>query len=313
MNWPDAKVEAESMGGHLVAINGAEENACLLETFSQPGINESRLWIGLTDEVEENVWVWVNGDPVTYTNWWAGESNNLRNEDWVIFLVDVGDPGTWNDEPLHESRPGLVEQANPPGEAAHTLVISIEGEGAVSLSPVGETYQSAVAFDDGVLMTLTAGTSWETALFSLHDAVVLAAEIGADIWVMEGTYNIGSPVSVPSDVAIYGSFPATGTPSFERRDPNIFPTVLDGQRAATNIFLIVGVNNVRIDGFTLTRAIGGGSGFASGGAILCHSASTDVTVANCLLIDNQMSARAGGIKVHEFTITAMSCVFNVNC
>jgi Ca2+-binding RTX toxin-like protein len=71
-NWSKAQAEAQSLGGNLVAINDASEQEWLANTF---GTNEL-LWIGLSDQVEEGVWQWVNGEPTTYQNWATGEPNN---------------------------------------------------------------------------------------------------------------------------------------------------------------------------------------------------------------------------------------------
>ena len=54
----------------------------------------------------------------------------------------------------------------------------------------------------------TTGDSWATALFSVGDAVAQAADEGKDVWVAEGTYNIGSPINLESFMAIYGGFSA---------------------------------------------------------------------------------------------------------
>lgn len=38
--------------------------------------------IGLTDEAVEDEWVWLNGDPVNYTNWGPTEPNGWYHIDW---------------------------------------------------------------------------------------------------------------------------------------------------------------------------------------------------------------------------------------
>lgn len=64
VQWPDAKVQAEAIGGHLVAINDELENNFISQFATGLAVH-----IGLTDEGSEGNFYWVNGDPLTYTNW----------------------------------------------------------------------------------------------------------------------------------------------------------------------------------------------------------------------------------------------------
>jgi len=91
--WKQAQAQAVSFGGNLVTVNDAAENQFLVNTFGA-----EQLWIGLTDEVVEGQFKWVNGEAVTYTNWLGGQPDNAGGiEDYVqINLVTVG---TWNDLP----------------------------------------------------------------------------------------------------------------------------------------------------------------------------------------------------------------------
>jgi hypothetical protein len=68
-DWFQAEQRAVKLGGHLVTINDAAEEAWLHSSFGT-GL---RYWIGLTDRVKEGVWQWVTGEPVTYTHWAPGE------------------------------------------------------------------------------------------------------------------------------------------------------------------------------------------------------------------------------------------------
>jgi hypothetical protein len=88
-----ARTAATAAGGYLVAINDAAENAFLQANFT------GRLWIGLTDEVTEGTFLWDSGEPLIYTNWCAGEPNNVGTlgEDYVEFLSAQG---CWNDQPV---------------------------------------------------------------------------------------------------------------------------------------------------------------------------------------------------------------------
>lgn len=71
-SWEQAQAEAISLGGNLVTINNAAEETWLKQTFGQT----EGFWIGLNDRRIEGQFEWVNGEPITYTNWASGEPNN---------------------------------------------------------------------------------------------------------------------------------------------------------------------------------------------------------------------------------------------
>ncbi len=102
-----ARAEAAAMGGHLAVINDAAENAWLVSQF---GAYVPALWIGLSDEIVEGVFVWDNGEPVTYTNWLPNEPNNAGgNEDYVEFSTHSFSLGGWNDNSSNQFFRGIIE------------------------------------------------------------------------------------------------------------------------------------------------------------------------------------------------------------
>jgi Ca2+-binding RTX toxin-like protein len=115
-SWTDAQVQAIAAGGNLVTINDAAENQWLINTF---GTAES-FWIGLNDVNNEGVFEWVSGEPVTYTNWAAGEPNNIGDEDYGELNPSFA-PGQWNDRAVFASEfggRGIIEAiASTPGTA----------------------------------------------------------------------------------------------------------------------------------------------------------------------------------------------------
>jgi hypothetical protein len=68
IEWDKAKVRCEQMGGYLVIINDAEENAFLTSI----GAGNHRFHLGASDAENEGDWRWVDGSPVTYQNWFEG-------------------------------------------------------------------------------------------------------------------------------------------------------------------------------------------------------------------------------------------------
>lgn len=107
--WPEAANEAQSWGGYLATINDPGEEAWIQGTFgSQEGF-----WIGLNDIENEGEFVWMNGEPVTYTNWCEFEPNDLLGIEEAAGMNTPG-PGPepdscWNDLPLDTQWRGVVE------------------------------------------------------------------------------------------------------------------------------------------------------------------------------------------------------------
>ncbi len=101
-NWTACEAEARGLGGHLVTINDAAENQWVLNTFFPLIVNsgpDALLWIGLNDAANEGQFVWASGEPVTFTNWYPGEPNNLGGEDYAAIRNPSQAPptGSWND------------------------------------------------------------------------------------------------------------------------------------------------------------------------------------------------------------------------
>lgn len=128
-SWDAAEATAVALGGHLVTINDAEENAWVAAQFGVSGSVGRRIWLGLNDSAVEGQFEWISGEPATYLNWSSGEPNDAgANEDYAEML---GVPGTWNDMPLSggtASHVGLAEI----GAGGSTCTGDLDGDGAVS-------------------------------------------------------------------------------------------------------------------------------------------------------------------------------------
>ncbi len=93
--WEDAQNYCKQLGGHLAIISSKEENDTLFQYMISSGYNSA--YFGYTDEVEEGVWVWVNDEVSSYTNWHTNEPNSENTkEDYAMFYYKYSD-GTWND------------------------------------------------------------------------------------------------------------------------------------------------------------------------------------------------------------------------
>jgi hypothetical protein len=114
-NWLEARAKAEAQGAHLVTIGSEEEQNWLSNTY---GLFEYWTWIGLSDYIQEGTFLWVTGEPLTYTNWAAGQPDNQGDfEDYAHLWITDG-RHTWNDNALDGSCPWAIYEigmdATPP-------------------------------------------------------------------------------------------------------------------------------------------------------------------------------------------------------
>ena len=106
LSWEEAKAHCESLGGHLVTINSAEENELVHSMIS----DDSRIaWIGAYFDTETGAWRWVTDEEFDYTNWASGEPTNSEAspEPYAhMHPCDIGTvqvSATWNDMSILDS------------------------------------------------------------------------------------------------------------------------------------------------------------------------------------------------------------------
>lgn len=102
LTWDEAQAEAVAIGGNLVSINSADE-----ENFLQSTFGTELFWIGINDVVQEGMFEWVGGDPVTYTNWAPGEPNDFGGQDYGI--LNAGSSLQWDDNGGATRLAGIIE------------------------------------------------------------------------------------------------------------------------------------------------------------------------------------------------------------
>ncbi|XP_027709974.1 C-type lectin domain family 4 member E [Vombatus ursinus] len=96
MTWTASLKACESMGANLVVINTQEEQNFLFR--AKPSQRE--FYIGLTDQVVDNQWQWVDGTPFnkSLSFWDIGEPNNIAGlEDCVTIRDSSNANHNWND------------------------------------------------------------------------------------------------------------------------------------------------------------------------------------------------------------------------
>ena len=98
LHWADAKVYAESLGGHLATTTSQGE----LDVI-RPLINNTfgaDYWLGASRASNTTAWNWVTSEPFSFTPWEPGQPDNGPES---LCLEVIGRPespgfGMWNDE-----------------------------------------------------------------------------------------------------------------------------------------------------------------------------------------------------------------------
>lgn len=98
--WTSARAAAQAMGPgwDLASVTSQDENDFIVNLLPPTPTERAHYWIGATDAATEGTFVWVDGEPFVYTNWWGGEPNNVGNEDFVAYDFRSGG-WAWNDAP----------------------------------------------------------------------------------------------------------------------------------------------------------------------------------------------------------------------
>ena len=102
IDWSQSRASAQAIGGDLAVFSTAAENAAFVSLTR--GQIRGNPWIGLYQDRSSpsfaepaGGWRWVNGEPLSWTNWSIGEPNNVGSEDWAVIWLDNGPEGRWND------------------------------------------------------------------------------------------------------------------------------------------------------------------------------------------------------------------------
>ena len=103
-SWEEAQAAAETLGGNLVTINAAAEEAFLKQTF---GTAEA-FWIGINDSDTEGTFEWASGESVVYTNWAPGEPNDFGSGQDYGYL-NATSSKQWDDSSGDARFKGIVE------------------------------------------------------------------------------------------------------------------------------------------------------------------------------------------------------------
>ena len=119
--WLESEAAAVGLGGHLVTIEDATENAWLAGRFAV----HRDLWIGFSDAALEGTFTWASGAPFSFQNWAPSEPSDCSSgpclsEDFGQMYQDYGSGthGRWNDLGNDYALNGVVEAVPEPSSLA---------------------------------------------------------------------------------------------------------------------------------------------------------------------------------------------------
>ena len=101
-SWSQSEAQAQALGGHLVTIDDAVEQAWLTANFG----SLANLWIGASDAAAEGTWRWTDGSTVSYSNWGSGEPSNQGNNSYDFAYMAPTGVGTFTLITTWGPRPG---------------------------------------------------------------------------------------------------------------------------------------------------------------------------------------------------------------
>ncbi|KAJ0070657.1 hypothetical protein NL108_017330 [Boleophthalmus pectinirostris] len=102
LSWSMAQGVCIHFGGGLATIHTPEEAA-----FVSKLAQGREAWIGFSDAQNEDFWLWLNSEPITYTQWCPGEPNNANGEHCAA--INFTSDQCWNDENCNNKFPFVCE------------------------------------------------------------------------------------------------------------------------------------------------------------------------------------------------------------
>ena len=110
LTFANAEAACVAFNAHLATLSTSERDA-----VAKALVGIANVWTGLNDRVTEGSFIWVDGTPVSFSDFATGEPNNAGNvfqEDCVMW---AGTRPGWDDRPCDNSDPA----ATAPGEYAY--------------------------------------------------------------------------------------------------------------------------------------------------------------------------------------------------
>uniref|UniRef100_A0AC35GT92 C-type lectin domain-containing protein n=1 Tax=Panagrolaimus sp. PS1159 TaxID=55785 RepID=A0AC35GT92_9BILA len=109
LDFSSAQFSCREIQGNLVSIHDAFYNAILTENalkqFQQINNNSTDFWIGAKTVGWDDVWIWVDGTNLNYSDWRNGEPNTGMEKGAALSWID----GYWSAHNIYDSKPFVCE------------------------------------------------------------------------------------------------------------------------------------------------------------------------------------------------------------
>uniref|UniRef100_A0A096MA76 C-type lectin domain-containing protein n=1 Tax=Poecilia formosa TaxID=48698 RepID=A0A096MA76_POEFO len=78
MAWIDAEKNCLSMGANLASVHNMQEYHQVQALITAASRGSGLTWLGGSDAQKDRTWLWSDGSPMLYKNWYKGEPNNWK-------------------------------------------------------------------------------------------------------------------------------------------------------------------------------------------------------------------------------------------
>ena len=100
-DWFEAQTNCSTYNAHLVTVSSRSENSFLIREFITKQHKTRHFWIGLQRApFDGSIWVWVDGSRLTFRDWFSGQPDNYRQEEYCGEMYVLNVPSgvvNWND------------------------------------------------------------------------------------------------------------------------------------------------------------------------------------------------------------------------
>ena len=191
-------------------------------------------YIGLTDEVTEGTFLWVDGSQMTYSNWNAGEPNNVGG---VEHYVALNSNGTWNDTPGGNGRSFM--QLSLAGMGQHVCLGAPIQFSAVSIPNASYSWTGPNGFSSAIQNPSIANAGMNHAgtynLTITSQGCTVSASTNINLLLTPNNLGENSPLPASLNTGLQLHYTMDGNAQ-DASGNNIHGTMVGGVTPATNRF-----------------------------------------------------------------------------